>query len=413
MAQSNVQKGPFHYGWLVVFGGFLTQVILMCGVQFVPILMAQIKLSLQLSNTSAGTLISVFGLFYAGCSFIWGYLADKLGARTAVSIAGLILGIFTIVFGMAANSFTSAVIIIAVVGFGASGLFSATIPKLIGEWFHPSKRGRAMSLITPGGVLTGAAFGIMLPRLSKAYGWQTTAIILGVVAILCTVVIYMIVRNRPSEKGLTPVGAPADTVVDNTPPAKEGSFKEVLKMKTTWHVSSMFIFYQVASMVGIAFVAISFVNGGFTPVQGGLAVTIYNLCQLVGQQIWGPMSDHLERKTVIGIASIWWVIATIGYVLVYGSTLNTMYILIGLMGVGMGIVPVILAIFSDYFPKEVRGTGAGTVSTLGLIGRFFGPMVAGIIADATGSITGAFAFGAATMLIAGIIAFTLPSLKTR
>jgi MFS family permease len=411
VAISNERKNSMHYGWLVVFGGFLTQIILMCGVQFVPILMAQIKTSLQLTNATAGTIISVFGLFYAGCSFFWGYIADRFGARIAVSISGLILGIFVIAFGLAADSFSKAVIIIALVGFGAAGVYSATIPKLIGAWFHPSKRGRAMSLITPGGVLTGASFGIMLPRLAKAYGWQTTAIILGVLAILCTVVIYWVVRNRPSEKGLTPVGSPIDEIVDNTPPAKEGSFKEVLKMRNTWHVSIMFIFWQIAFMTGTAFVAVSFVNAGFTAVQGGMAVTVYNLCQLVGQQIWGPLSDRLERKTVIGMAAIWWVAATLGYVLVYGSTLNMMYFMIALMGVGMGMVPVILASFSDYFPKEVRGTGAGTVSTLGLVGRFFGPMLAGMIADATGSITGAFGFGAAAMLIAGIIAFTLPGLK--
>ena len=82
------------------------------------------------------------------------------------------------------------------------------------------------------------------------------------------------------------------------------------------------------------------------------------------------------------------------------------------MGVGMGMVPVILATFSDYYPTEVRGTGAGTISTLGLVGRFFGPMIAGVVADSVGSLSGAFGFGAACMFIAAVIAFTLPNLKT-
>jgi sugar phosphate permease len=144
----NAQKSAMHYGWAVVFGGLLTQIVLMCGVQFVPIQLAQIAKGLELNNASAGTIISVFGLFYAGCSFFWGYCADKFGARIAVSMAGLILGIFVIIFGLAADTFTKALILIAIVGFGAAGVYSATIPKLIGAWFHPSKRGRAMSLIT-------------------------------------------------------------------------------------------------------------------------------------------------------------------------------------------------------------------------------------------------------------------------
>lgn len=402
-----------HYGWAVVFGGFLTQIILMCGVQFVPIQLASIAKGLELNNASAGTIISVFGLFYAGCSFFWGYCADKFGARIAVSLSGLVLGIFVIAFGQMADSLNKALVLIAIVGFGAAGVYSATIPKLIGAWFHPSKRGRAMSLITPGGVLTGAALGIVLPQLSNAYGWQTASSILGVVAIVCTVLVYVIVRNNPAEKNLVAYGIPAGESMPTAPKEEKGMFGRVLKMKITWHLGLMFIFWQVAFMVATGFAAKSFIEAGATAVQGGLAVTVYNLCQLVGQQIWGPLSDKLERKQVITIAAIWWSIFAVGFVMLFGSSLTTMYIMIGLMGVGMGMVPVILASFSDYYPTEVRGTGAGTISTLGLVGRFFGPMIAGIVADSVGTLSGAFGFGAGAMIVAAIIAFTLPNIKTK
>lgn len=414
MAQnSNAQKSAMHYGWMVVLGGLLTQIVLMCGVQFVPIQLASIAKGLQLNNASAGTIISVFGLFYAGCSFLWGYCADKFGARVAVSLSGLILGIFVIAFGMFANTLSAALVIIAFVGLGAAGVYSATIPKLIGAWFHPSKRGRAMSLITPGGVLTGATLGIVLPRLSIAYGWQTASMIMGVVAIVCTVLVYLIVRNNPAEKGLIPYGIPAGESMPTPKGEEKGQFGKVLKMKITWHIGLMFIFWQVAFMVGTGFTAKAFVGAGATAVQAGLAVTTYNLCQLVGQQIWGPLSDRLERKTVITIAAIWWAVFTAAFVMLFGGGLTTMYIMIGLMGVGMGMVPVILASFSDYYPAECRGTGAGTISTLGLVGRFFGPMVAGMVADSVGSLGGAFGLGAGAMVIAAIIAFTLPNLKTK
>ena len=408
----NAQKAAIHYGWAVVFGGLLTQIVLMVGVQFVPIQLAMIADSLQLNNASAGTIISVFGLFYAGCSFVWGYCTDKFGARIALSLAGLILGIFVIIFGLTANTLTKALVIIAIVGFGAAGVYSAVLPKLIGAWFHPSKRGRAMSLITPGGVLTGAVLGIVLPRLANAYGWQTASVILGCVAIFCTLLVFLIVRNNPAEKGLSPYGVPEGEKMPAAPTQEKGQFGKVLKMKITWHLGLMFIFWQVAFMVGTGFTAKAFVAAGATAVQGGLAVTVYNLCQLVGQQIWGPMSDQLERKSVISIAAVFWAVFTAAFVLLYGSSLNTMYIMVGLMGIGMGMVPVILASFSDYYPTEVRGTGAGTISTLGLVGRFFGPMIAGIVADSVGSLAGAFGFGAACMFIAAAIAFTLPSLKT-
>lgn len=410
----NDNKGP-HYGWMVVLGGFLTQIILLIAIQTLPLVLVQIEETLKISHAAAGTITSFFGLCYAGFSFFWGFLADKIGTRKTLTIAGFLTSIMLIVFGSAADTLSKAIFLYAIVGFGSAGIYSATIPKLIGEWFHPSKRGRAMSLITPGGVLTGATLGIVVPILSTANGWENTFRILGVVALVVTVLVLLIVRNNPAEKGLVPVGTPQGEA-PKAPAASKGgaSFADVLKLKITWHLGSMYIFWQLAYMAATVFLAASMIKGlGFTPKQAGLAITVYNLFQLVGQQVWGPLSDRLERKTVIALAGIWWSVFTIVYVITFGQTLTNTYIIIALMGIGMGIVPVILATFSDYYTAEVRGTGSGVISTLAIIGRFFGPMLAGYVADASGSLTSAFIFAAVMMVVASLISFTLPGIKAK
>ncbi len=415
LQNSTAENKGFHYGWMVVFGGFLTQIILLITIQTLPLVLVQIEESLKISHAAAGTITSFFGLCYAGFSFFWGFLADKIGARKTLTIAGLLTSIMLIVFGSAADSLGKAIFLYSVVGFGSAGIFSATIPKLIGEWFHPSKRGRAMSLITPGGVLTGAALGIVVPILSTANGWENTFRILGVAALIVTVLVLAIVRNSPIEKGLLPVGAPEGEAIKSAGSQQaKGGFLQVLKLKITWHLGSMYIFWQLAYMASMVFLAASMVKGlGFTPKQAGLAITIYNIFQLIGQQIWGPLSDRLERKTVIALAGIWWSVFTMVYVATFGQPLTTTYIIVAIMGIGMGIVPVILATFSDYYSAEVRGTGSGVISTLAIIGRFFGPMIAGYIADASGNLTSAFVFAAIMMVVASIISFTLPGIKTK
>lgn len=419
MIQTDLQKKQrLHYGWIIVFGGFLTQIILLISLQTLPIVLDEIKGSLNIDNASAGTITSVFGLCYAGFSFFWGFLADKIGTRKTLTIAGLLSALMLILFGVAADSFIKALIIYALVGLGAAGIYSATIPKLIGEWFAPSKRGRAMSLITPGGVLTGAALGIVAPIFATDFGWQNTFVILGVVALVVTAAVFLIVRNRPAEKGLRPIGAPpaeAEEAAEagNKAAPQNTGFAGVLRLKITWHLGSMYIFWQLAYMAVTAFLAVAIRDAGFSPVQAGLAVTIYNLCQLVGQQIWGPLSDRMERKSVIAISNIWWLIFAFGFALVYHSGLTALYIMVGLMGIGIGNIPVILATFSDYYPKEIRGTGTGVISTLAVIGRFFGPMVAGILADASGQTTVVFIFAALMMLVAALIALTLPKVRAK
>lgn len=419
MIQLNkVENKRMHYGWFIVFGGFLSQIILLISLQTLPIVLQEIKATLSLDNASAGMIVSVYGLCYAGFSFFWGALSDKIGTRKTLTIAGFLSSVMLLAFGLVTDSLTKALIIFALIGFGSAGIYSATIPKLIGEWFYPSKRGRAMSLITPGGVLTGAALGIFAPRLVKSYGWQNTFVILGVLSIVVTLVVFAIIRNKPSEKGLMPVGAPPEEVISSAlssqskPQAKGKGFADVLKMKITWHLSSMYIFWQMGYMAVTAFLAVTIRSAGFTAVQAGLAVTIYNLCQLVGQQVWGPLSDRIERKYVIVISSLWWVVFAFAYIFAFGKGLTLMYTAVGLMGIGIGNIPVILAAFTDYYPKEITGSGTGVISTLAVVGRFFGPMLAGIFADLSGKTTSAFSFAAIMMFVATIIAFLLPSVRS-
>ncbi len=414
LQNSTVNHNGAHYGWMVVFGGFLTQIILLISIQTLPLVLVQIEGTLKIAHAQAGTITSFFGLFYAGFSFFWGYLADKIGARKTLTIAGIVTSVMLILFGSTVDSLSKAIFLYALVGFGCAGIYTATIPKLIGEWFAPIKRGRAMSFITAGGVLTGATLGIVVPILSAANGWQGTFRILGIVSLVVTIVILLIVRNNPKEKGLLPVGIKSEDEIPKPQTGAKVGFGAVLKKKITWHLGIMYIFWQLAYMAGTAFLAASMVKGiGFTPKEAGLGITIYNLFQLVGQQIWGPLSDRLERKTVISMAAIWWAVMAFIFVATFGSSLTVTYVIVALMGIGIGSVPVILATFSDYYSAEVRGTGSGVISTLAIVGRFFGPMLAGFAADASGSLSSAFVFAGIMMIIAAIISFTLPAIKSK
>lgn len=406
-----------HYGWWVVVGGFTTQFILIITMQSLPICLSMIEVTLGVTHAQAGTIVSVFGLCYAGFSVLWGYWADKIGVRLTITLAGLVSSLALIIFGFKVNSLVSAVILYAIVGFGAAGIYSATVPKLIGAWFHPSKRGKAMSFITPGGAISGIILGLVIPILAGKYSWKTTFVILGFVALSVTLLILSVVRNSPAEKGLTPNGSPEGTSIETSKPPQSANDKDkklfaiVLKQKVTWQLCLMFIFFEFAYMTTIAFLSVSVISAGFSVTQAGLAVSIYNLASLLAMFVWGPLSDKIERKIVLFIACSFWVAAAVILILVWGNGLTLMYVMFFLMGLGMGTTPVILAMFSDYYEPAYRGTGNGIISSSALIGRFFGPIIAGVIADVTGAITSVFAFAGVTMLICAIITLTLPNLK--
>jgi MFS family permease len=121
----------------------------------------------------------------------------------------------------------------------------------------------------------------------------------------------------------------------------------------------------------------------------------------------------MERKKVIALAGVMWAVMAFIFVATFGSSLAGTYVIIALMGIGIGSVPVILATFSDYYTAEVRGTGSGVISTLALVGRFFGPMLAGMAADKSGTLASAFVFAGIMMVIASAISLTLPNIRSK
>ncbi|HWQ75704.1 MAG TPA: MFS transporter [Syntrophomonas sp.] len=411
------KRNGVHYGWMIVFGGFMTQLILMFCLQAVPLLLSQMVETFNITLTQAGLITSVVGLFYGGMSWFWGGLSDKIGPRRSISLAGLVASVAFICFGLFAKGLTSAVICNCFVGFGAAGVFSASLPKLIGKWFHPTLRGRAMALITPGGTIMGVLLSLSLPAASVVFGWQHSLVGVGFCGILVCLFLYLILRDDPAEKGLVPNGSPEGTLVV---PFKIGSaaengasilndYKTVLKLPITYHIGIIYIFWTAVYMLGNSWLAASFVYAGLPVTLAGASVTVQKLSSFIGQQIWGNFSDKFERKYIISMSCLIWIIGCLFFVHSWGN-LTMMYLGVGIFALGIGVVPVWLATMADYYPAAYKGSGAGCISTLSLFGRFFGPLIAGAIGQSYG-LPYAWYFACGCQLICGLGILTLPNVK--
>lgn len=399
------KKKGIHYGWLIVVGGLCCTAAMMFAIQLVPLQLSFIADSLGLDNSSSSLIISVYGFTSGGAAIVWGFLADRFGPRRVSAAAALMIGVFAILFGFTADSFIKAVVLYGVVGFGAAGVFNATLSKIVGAWFYPDKRGRAMSLITPGSVIMGMILGASIPSISSAVGWQQTSVGMGVIVVILAALIYLILRDSPADKGLGPIGTPVSEIAE--PPKEKGRYLRIFKMPITWHLGIMYVFWQGGYLVISGFLAKSMADAGAAAAVAGFAVSAYSLGQLVGQQVWGPLSDRFQRKYIVAAAAGVWSICACGFFCFYGNVV-VMFAMVVIMGLGLGMVPVISAMMADYYPSGLRGSGSGVICTLGMIGRTVGPILGGIAADAIGSLGGAFLFAAVMMVISLIITLTLP-----
>ena len=109
-----------HYAFIICLGGFLTQAI---------VLSCQ---PLGVSYADVGLITSVFMIFYAGLSIVWGMLGDKIGTRWAMTIACGLASIGALLFGFFAQyGLPVAIGTWAIAGVGTAGLLMAILPKIV------------------------------------------------------------------------------------------------------------------------------------------------------------------------------------------------------------------------------------------------------------------------------------------
>ncbi len=387
----------------ICLGGFLTQMIVLSCQRIPSIALESIRETLGVGYAEVGLITSVFMIFYAGLSIVWGMLGDKIGTRKAITLACALAALGAISFGiLAPMGLYVAIATWAIAGVGTAGLLMAILPKIVSRWFAPNKRGFGMSLITPGANFSAMILGIVAPMIIAATGWQATYIIFGVLFAAIAVFVAIVFREGPEEKGLAPYGAPAGT-------SKLG---RVLKMPIAWHFGLFYIVYQIAYMAATQYYVSSIQSVGFELGQAALAITIGGVLTICVELILGQLSDRMERKNIIGAVVLIGAVLGFGYWFYLTHTtapsLYVCYFFVSLISASTGVITVIMTGAGEYFDDDVRATGTGFVGTVNLVGRYLGPWIAGMIIDATGVVGNSFGIVGVCFLIAALIAFSFP-----
>ena len=410
-----------HYAFAICLGGFLTQMIVLSCQRIPSIALESIRETLGVGYAEVGLITSVFMIFYAGLSIVWGMLGDKIGTRKAITLACALAALGAISFGiLAPMGLYVAIATWAIAGVGTAGLLMAILPKIVSRWFAPNKRGFGMSLITPGANFSAMILGIVAPMIIAATGWQATYIIFGVLFAAIAVFVAIVFREGPEEKGLAPYGAPAGTQAAPEPivekaAEQEGSLSKlgrVLKMPIAWHFGLFYIVYQIAYMAATQYYVSSIQSVGFELGQAALAITIGGVLTICVELILGQLSDRMERKNIIGAVVLIGAVLGFGYWFYLTHTtapsLYVCYFFVSLISASTGVITVIMTGAGEYFDDDVRATGTGFVGTVNLVGRYLGPWIAGMIINATGVVGNSFGIVGVCFLIAALIAFSFP-----
>ena len=317
-----------------------------------------------------------------------GWFIDRFGSQWLIKIGVVLFGIGFICLSQIDTlaGLYGAVVVIAI-GSSMCGYFPLNCAII--QWFE-KKRARAISMVGLGLALGG----IFVPVVAwgmQQFGWRTTALGCGVLAILVGFPIAMIFRRRPEDHGEVVDGhayvASASTAGDTQvidDPGHEFTAREALRTRSFWLVSAGH---------GLALLVVSAVNThainhmrislSYTVAQASFFITLMTLAQVAGVLTGGVIGDRVNKTRVSALCmlmhasgllmltyaddSLW----LVGFALLHGFAW-------GLRG------PFMQAIRADYFGRRAIGMILGLSAVIAAVGQVLGPMLAGILGDITG-----------------------------
>ncbi len=397
-----------HYGWVVLAVGTLVVFGSLGLARFgYTMVLPTMQSGLGLDNTQTGLLATANLVGYSTLALLGGAAAARYGARSVIAAGLAVAGGGMLLTGLA-GGFPAAASYRALTGIG-SGASNVPVMALLASWFATRRRGLAAGIAVAGSSLALIFVGWLVPHVLPVYGgsgWRVSWFIFGGVTLLLAVGAFLLLRNRPSELGLKPVGAvDADSVPD--PRGGGLQWSRVYRSGTVWHLALVYVAFGFSYIIYMTFFTKHLIaGGGYTQEAAGTLFMTMGWVSLVCGLLWGTVSDVIGRRRALIIV---YLIHAASFSLFAlwpapaGFTLSAV-----LFGLSAWSIPAIMAAACG----DVLGPRLAPAA-LGLITLFFGlaqaiaPAIAGAMADAYGSFVPALLLAAGVALLGAFAAFLL------
>lgn len=402
-----MKPGRLHYGWIVIFMGMLTAIAAHgFGRMAYTILLPAMKDGLRFDYTQLGLLGTGNFVGYLTMAIIGGFLAARFGTRIVITLALVLLGVTLMLTGLA-QSFGFALSMRFLTGLGNGAAYVPAM-ALGSAWFAMKRRGFATGIVS-GGIGAGTLVsGLLVPPILSYYGmegWRNAWYILGGAALAIAAVVFALIRSRPEEKGLLPVGA-SEKEAAATPAGPKVStlqWSSVYRKGSVWYLGLVYFFYGSSYIIYMTFFAAYLVKeiGMTQAYAGGLWAMVGGLSTFCGV-IWGGISDRLGRSRGAALAYLVLASAYIIYALIkapFGFYLSAI-----LFGLTAWSIPTIMAAAAgDFVGPRLAPAGLGFITLFFGIGQAVAPAFGGYLADLSGSFTLPF-LTAGAISLAGMVA---------
>jgi MFS family permease len=344
------------------------------------VVLQQIKVSLNISDTELGIVQSVFSVGLGLFTIPLAWMVDRWSRRKAIGIMALLWSAATFATGLARN-FTGLVVARAFVGLGEDG-FSTSGSGWLSLVYPKAKRGLITGIFGIGTVL-GTALGLILGGIivTRTGMWQMPFYIFAIPGLIFGIWAFFL-KDYKSVKNEGEAGLTKQYL---------GDWIKLFKIKAFTFTTlgqvcfGLYVFTWIGWLPAFMIRAYSLDAGQAGTIVGGVA-----LLAVLGSPIGGILADRWHKKNRGGRGYMMALVQLINFIMLaiivylFGSV--PIPVLIALFAVQMITVamvnPLFFSLVTDVTPTSHRIAGQGLMVTLiYAAGAAVGPWVVGAVSD--------------------------------
>jgi sugar phosphate permease len=292
-------KQPLHYAW-VIAGTTFFALLVSSSVRLIPTIIIkplEAEFSWDRASISLAVAISLFAFGFGAP--LGGSLVERFGPKR-VMLYGLGLSAvgLTLLTGLG-ELWHLHLLWGLVVGIG-TGAITNVLGATIGlRWFN-QHRGMILGLF---GAATATGQLIFLPTLiafSGASGWRAAIALMALAVALIIVPVVVLMRNRPEDKGLAPVGKA--TVATAAMDARFTPLRQAIRTRDFWLLAGSFFVcgYTTNGLIGTHLLPHT-LEHGFVEAEISGALALMGFMNIFGTLASGWLSDRYDNRKLLAI----------------------------------------------------------------------------------------------------------------
>ena len=425
--------------WLIAGAATLGDMLDFFDFYLIAFVLAYVVKAWNLTYGQSGAILLASGVSAPFGSLLYGWMADKVGRRSALVAAILNVSLATGAMALTPEGgWIYLVICRFLVGFGVTGLYSVDI-TLMQEFSPAHKRGWFTGITTTmlpaGGLLAGLLGAFAAPYI----GWRGMVALGLVPAFLCLYIRYFVPesphwllrRGRVEEARQSLAWAlqldPAEIALPAVvPPIEHTRWLEIFNYPRSIIAGCLTGLTQTGSVALSLWQVTLFVMVlGITPPEASKLVVWVSLSAILGRffcswisDAWGRRASGIFACLIAGV-----LMALAGYLhsVVVGGVSMFFLMIVLTNFFGSGNYSIVGPYMGEMWPARLRGSGMGFVYGVGNLGKFIGPAGLALIAGSSNYVNPAATLDAlvpgflyfASWYVLGALAFWLIGVETR